>query len=40
MKTLAKFLILLILLSPASLLAETLPEIDVEELSAKKKKTR
>ena len=37
MKTIAKILIILLLLIPAALIAETNPEIDVERLFAEKK---
>ena len=37
MKAIARILLIIVLLLPASLLAETLPEIDVEQLTAKKK---
>ena len=37
MKAIARILLIIVLLLPASLLAETLAEIDVEQLTAKKK---
>ncbi len=37
MKAIARILLIIVLLLPASLLAETLAEIDVEELTAKKR---